>query len=223
MENKNAFVICTWNEESGCVGCELKGKLNCRWDIRALKFFLLNQIPCLVLAFFGTAVIGVMTGAWWPVIVYAIACVALWGLGIETRLLCSHCPYYAEESKTLHCLALHGSPKFWRYRPEPMNRFEKTILILFFLFLSVFPVAVEAYGIWFISANYSELGLIALLGMVGVTLATVMAFLQFIYIMIYDFCSRCVNFSCPLNRVPKAMVDAYLEKNPVMKEAWPPL
>jgi hypothetical protein len=29
-----------------------------------------------------------------------------------------------------------------------------------------------------------------------------------------------VNFSCPLNNVPKELVDAYLVKNLIMKEAW---
>jgi hypothetical protein len=33
-------------------------------------------------------------------------------------------------------------------------------------------------------------------------------------------CSRCVNFSCPLNSVPREIVDAYLERNPVMRQAW---
>jgi hypothetical protein len=50
--------------------------------------------------------------------------------------------------------------------------------------------------------------------MIGVTVATALAKLQFIYILLHDFCSRCANFSCPSNSVPKSMVDAYLEKNP---------
>lgn len=33
-------------------------------------------------------------------------------------------------------------------------------------------------------------------------------------------CSRCVNFSCPLNSVPQEIIDAYLARNPVMREAW---
>ncbi|MCK4724064.1 MAG: hypothetical protein KAT75_12205, partial [Dehalococcoidia bacterium] len=194
--------------------------LNCRWDSGCLKFFLLNQIPSLVLAFFGIVMAAILTGAWWALIVYAIACIALWVLGIETRILCSHCPYYAEDSKILHCYALHGSPKVWRYRPGPMNRAEKATIVLFFLFLVLFPVLIEAYGIWSLAVNYAEFGLIALLGMIALTLATIMAGLQFLYILIHDFCSKCVNFSCPLNRVPKSMVDVYLDKNPVMKEAW---
>ena len=31
---------------------------------------------------------------------------------------------------------------------------------------------------------------------------------------------RSINFSCPMNVVPKEDVDAYLERNPVMQAAW---
>ena len=220
MSNENPYNICTWNEESGCIDCSLQGKLKCRLNPKDFTFFILNQIPSLVMAFFGLALIGLLTGAWWSLITYAVVCVTFWGLGLETRILCSHCPYWAKDSKTLHCWALTGSPKLWRYRPEPMNKLEKTVLVLFFSFLVLFPVFVEAYGIWLMSVNYAEFGLYALLGMIGVTLATLMAGLQFLYILVYYFCSKCVNFSCPLNRIPKSMVDEYLEKNPVMKEAW---
>ena len=101
-----------------------------------------------------------------------------------------------------------------------MNKLEKAILIMCFSFLVFFPVLIEAYGIWFMCVSYAEFGLYTLLGMIGITLATLMAGLQFLYILIHDFCSRCVNLSCPLNRVPKAIVDEYLERNPVMKGAW---
>ncbi len=33
-------------------------------------------------------------------------------------------------------------------------------------------------------------------------------------------CSRCVNFSCPLNLVPNDVVDEFLGRNPVMRKAW---
>lgn len=220
MSNENPYDICTWSDETGCIDCGLQGKLKCRLNPKDFWFFILNQIPSLVMAFFGLALIGLLTGAWWSLITYAVVCVTFWGLGVETRILCSHCPYWAEDSKTLHCWALTGSPKLWRYRPEPMNKLEKTVLVLFFSFLVLFPVFVEAYGIWLMSVNYAEFGLYALLGMIGVTLATLMVGLQFLYILVYYFCSKCVNFSCTLNQVPKPMVDEYLERNPVMKEAW---
>ncbi len=33
-------------------------------------------------------------------------------------------------------------------------------------------------------------------------------------------CSRCVNFSCFLNQVPKKLVDEYLKRNLVMRKVW---
>jgi len=33
-------------------------------------------------------------------------------------------------------------------------------------------------------------------------------------------CSRCINFSCLLNRVRKETVDEYLKRNPTIREAW---
>ena len=33
-------------------------------------------------------------------------------------------------------------------------------------------------------------------------------------------CLRCVNFSCPFNRVPKNVVDGFLKENPKMRKAW---
>jgi len=220
MSNKKPYNICTWNNESVCIDCSLQKQLGCRLNTRDFPFFVLNQIPSLVMSLFGFVLIGLLIGAWWPLIAFVVGCTALWGLGIETRILCSHCPYWAEDSKTLHCWALTGSPKLWRYRPEPMNKLEKATLLIFFSFIVFFPVFVEAYGIWFMAVNYAEFGLYALLGMIGVTTATLIAGLQFLYILIYHFCSRCVNFSCPLNQVPKPTVDKYLEKNPIMRKAW---
>jgi len=33
-------------------------------------------------------------------------------------------------------------------------------------------------------------------------------------------CNRCLNFSCPMNVVPKPAVDGYLPRNPEMRSAW---
>lgn len=213
-------IICTWGPESACATCGLRSQLGCRLDRREFLFFVLNQIPSLVLACFGLTLVGLLSQVWWPLIVFVGACVALWGLGIETRVLCSHCPYWAEDNQTLHCWALTGSPKWWRYRPGPMNRVEKGIIVGFFSFLVVFPALAEGYGIVLLARGYAKYGLYALLGMIGVTLATILAAAQFFLILRYHYCRRCVNFSCPLNRVPKPLVDAYLRRNRVMREAW---
>ncbi|MGD1992027.1 MAG: hypothetical protein PVI59_02430 [Anaerolineae bacterium] len=220
MNSSTSQLLCTWRDEAECGPCDLQYELGCRFDRREFVFFVLNQIPSLVMALFGLVVIGLLVDAWWPLVVFVGACIILWGLGLETRVLCSHCPYWAEDSRTLHCWALTGSPKIWRYRPGPMNGVEKAIILGFFGFLVAFPVSVEGYGIWLMAREYGVYGLYALLGMIGVTVATLLAALQFVLILRRHYCEQCVNFSCPLNRVPKVMVDAYLRKNPVMREAW---
>jgi hypothetical protein len=212
--------ICTWEDSSNCAGCTLQGKLGCRLDPKEFRFFIYNQTPSLVMSLFGLVFIGLLLNTWWPLITYIAIAVAVWGLGIETRLLCSHCPYWAEDGNTLHCWALPGSPKLWRYRPEPMNKWEKSLITILLLFVMAFPVAVEGYGIWFIAARYADFGLYTLLGIIGITIASIMTTLLFYYVLTSHFCARCVNFSCPANSVPKQIVDAYLERNPVIREAW---
>ena len=63
MGNRNPHDICTWGEESDCIGCGLQGKLGCRLDTREFTFFVWNQVPSLVIALFGLVLIGLMTGA----------------------------------------------------------------------------------------------------------------------------------------------------------------
>jgi hypothetical protein len=84
----------------------------------------------------------------------------------------------------------------------------------------VFPLAVMGYGVWFLSVNYSDYGFITLLGMIGITIANLATSLSFLSTLKMFFCTSCVNFSCPLNTVPKPVIDEYLRKNEVMRKAW---
>jgi hypothetical protein len=84
-----------------------------------------------------------------------------------------------------------------------MRRAEKTQIIIIFIILVGYPFPFLILGGQFIFAGLAAWGI-----------------LMFFWTLQKYTCSRCVNFSCPLNRVPKAVVDKYLEKNPVMKEAW---
>jgi hypothetical protein len=125
MHNANPYGICTWKDESACADCRLQSELGCRLDMRAFQFSTASQIPSLVLSVFGLVLVGVATASWWPLVAFGAACLALWDLGLETRVLCSHCPFWAEEGKTLHCLALTGSPKIWHYHQGPLAPWEK--------------------------------------------------------------------------------------------------
>jgi len=215
----NPYQICTWDEEADCVTCENKGRLNCKWDASVLTVFLLSVIPFVLVAIFGIVMVGIITGLWWPLVAYLGFWVFFFVL-IEIRVLCSHCPYYARSGRILHCLANHGIVKLWHYHPEPMNRFEKISLIVGFVIFASFPIIVQTYGIFRIASYYIAYGDLLLLGMIGITGATIACIAAFCTVLWTLICPRCVNFSCPLNRVEKNKVDAYLCRNPVMLEAW---
>ncbi|NQT73737.1 MAG: hypothetical protein HQ553_13375 [Chloroflexi bacterium] len=84
----------------------------------------------------------------------------------------------------------------------------------------VFPLAIHSYGIWYIAFDYAEYSLIALLGMIGIAAASLISSISFVITLKTFFCPNCVNFSCPLNTVPKSVIDEYLKKNDVMRKAW---
>jgi len=220
MENKNPHNICTWDENSDCPTCSVNGKLVCKWDKKVLSGFHGIAWPPLLIMIFGIVLTGFLTDAWWPLYSYLIYFFLMFGV-FEIRFLCSHCPYYAEDDKTLHCLANHGSIKFWSYHPGPLNKFEK--FMMYFLIATIFfifPLSIMGFGISFIVLNYAEYGLISLLGLSGITGAGLVSSISFVITLKTFFCPNCVNFSCPLNSVSKPVIDDYLKKNDVMRKAW---
>ena len=218
-EDVNPDDICTWDDDSSCEACAAQGRLNCKWNDRLLAGFLLVWIPFTVMSWFGMAVVTLLTGAWWPLVVYGVFCIAFF-LVFEIRILCSHCPYYSRDGVALRCLSKNGALRIWRYHPEPMNRFERVSLIVGLSFFGGFPVLVQAYGVAFITVNYADYSQLTLLGMIGFMVATLLCSITYFEVFLIYICPKCVNFSCPLNRVPKPIVDEYLKMNPVMKEAW---
>lgn len=220
MTNGNPHNICTLDDQSKCSGCGIQGKLACRWDKKILTGFHGIAWPPLSIAVFGMVMVGLITGTWWTLISYGIYFVLMFTV-FEIRFLCSHCPYYAEEGKVLHCLANHGSFKFWSYHPGPLNRFEKfMMLVLITTIFFLFPLAIHGYGICYVVSSDSGYGIVSLLGLAGITVATIITSLSFVMTLKTFFCPNCVNFSCPLNSVAKPVVDEYLRKNEVMRKAW---
>ncbi|MFW9873309.1 MAG: hypothetical protein ACFFG0_09420 [Candidatus Thorarchaeota archaeon] len=65
----------------------------------------------LFLVFVITTFIGVITaGFGW----FLLGWIGFWTFFFEfweIRILCSHCPYYAEEGNTLHCIANYSNLK----------------------------------------------------------------------------------------------------------------
>ncbi|MCJ7725697.1 MAG: hypothetical protein MUP76_04840 [Acidimicrobiia bacterium] len=172
--------------------------MKCRFKLgdllRFIGMFSLFAVP---------AVVGVIAGGFgWSLLGWALFCLVFFELW-EIRILCAHCPYYAERGTTLHCIANYGSLKVWKYRPGPMSLSEKTQLIVGFVILGGYPFPFLLLGDQYVWAVIALGGLTA-----------------FFWTLRRWTCSRCVNFSCPLNSVSKPVVDAYLERNPVMLKAW---
>jgi hypothetical protein len=153
---------------------------------------------------FGIAVIAGMirSGYGWHLLgwfAYWILFFFVW----EARILCSHCPYWAEEGRTLHCHANYGVSKIWRYRPGPMSTSEKMQFLIGGLIFIGYPFPFLLLG-----------------GQYILVLVALSAAIASGFNLRKNVCTRCVNFSCPMNTVPKPLVDAYLSRNPAMRKAW---
>jgi hypothetical protein len=121
----------------------------------------------------------------------------------EIKILCSHCPFYAKKGLLLECPANLGCPKLWKYNPAPINSWEKLQLVIGFSILFGYPIYFSIIGEQYLWAGLTALGAIAFFVILGIFT-----------------CSKCVNFSCLFNRVPKEVVDEYLMKNEVIRKAW---
>jgi len=195
---KNSQKICIWKDSSECKDCPINGEIICHFHYKYLISFLGFFFVFVVTAFIGV----ILAGYGW----YLLGWIGFWLFFFEVweiRILCSHCPYYVEEGRTLHCIANYSSLKFWRYRPEPMNLSEKIQLLIGFIILVGYPLIFLMLGGQFI-----------------LLLISVIEIFIFFSFLILKRCRRCVNFSCPFNRVKKEVVDCFLKKNLIMRKAW---
>jgi hypothetical protein len=197
-EPANPYDVCTWRPVSACRDCPITTALSCRFNWGDLLYFLVACLPAAV-----SAVVGMLRGGYGRYLLgwlgFALFFFVVW----EARVLCRHCPYYAGKGLILHCLANHGVLKIWRFHPGPMSVSEKVQFLVGAAILVLFPFPFLALSRQF-----------------GMLLITAVGVLSFAWSLVKNVCPRCVNFSCPLNRVPKAVVDEYLRRNPVMRGAW---
>jgi len=194
LDPKKTLETC---REEDCAGCEVASDLVCHFRLRDFALFLCLALPALILAAIGIYRQGLGYAAVWLVLV-----IGYFG-GLEIRVMCSHCPHYAEPGRSLKCWANNGAPKPWAFRPGPMSRLEKA---LFFAGLAV----VYGYPFVFLALGSSW----------GLGLAYVVAVVGFFLSLRTGFCGRCMNFACPLNRVAGPRREAFFRKNPRMAEAW---
>jgi hypothetical protein len=191
-----------------CLNCSVNGKLMCSFDIKDTIYFILPVIGAWATLIVGF-VFGFITGIIkLPLLIlfsggyigYLIFFFQVW----ENKILCSHCPYYAfEDEKYVKCYANYGIHKAWKYNPAPMTTSEKIQFIIgITLFAGIPLILFLAIGFYLFFGISLVLTLVWLISM---------HFLS---------CSKCPNFSCPLNNVPKKLVDEYLKQNSKMRAAW---
>ncbi len=155
--------------------------------LRFLLFFLAFFVP----AFWGMKVSGVsaLTCAW---LVLSALFFGFW----LPAILCRHCPHYARPGRFIVCPSVVGALKLRRYCPEPVSAFEKVQFAVGFVFVLGFPFPVLLFHRQFLFAGLALLGALVFVG--GEQRFS---------------CSRCLNFSCLLNRVPEDTRAACRESN----------
>ena len=190
--------ICMWQPDPHCEDCHLSDSLKCRFNRGDLTHFIGSFFM-----FAFPALIGmVKAGYTW----YILGWIGFWLIFFEIweiRILCSHCPYYAEEGRILHCIANYGSLKLWKFNPAPINKLEKIQLVAGFIILGGYPFPFLILGRQVILA--------------GIAL---WALIMFFWTLRKYTCSRCVNFSCILNSVPQEVITMYVKRNPVIEKVW---
>jgi hypothetical protein len=185
-------------QEASCEKCSVAGKVTCHFTQEQLVKFLALALPAFILGGIGTYMY-----AWWAFAVFIALLPLYFGL-LEIRVMCSHCPHYAEPStKTLTCWANYGSPKLWKYRPGPMSFLEK----VFFL-LGMFTVFFIPALFMILDASYILLAVYVMYGVFGFTM------------LVTFLCTKCMNFTCPFNRTKAEVREEFCKHNPVVKEAW---
>jgi hypothetical protein len=192
MEGRRGMkAFCTTEAIETCKGCDLDTQLKCRFTLRDLIEFYV-----LFLIYFIPPLAGMLSGEYsvylWGWAGFSIFFFGYW----EIRILCSHCPYYAERGLFLRCIGNYGLPKLLRYNPSPISRSEKIQFIAGLVILLGYP-----------------LPFLILEGQTFYTLATLLGLAVFLGVLIGFRCPRCVNFSCLFNRVPQETRAKYEEKN----------
>jgi membrane protease YdiL (CAAX protease family) len=174
------------------------GQLIRTFDRKPLLLFLFGVLVVAIPVVIGLILAGFSIAllVWF---IYMIFFLQVW----ENRILCSHCPHYASEGRILRCHANYGLFKLWKYNPGPMSRSEQIQMIVGVSIFIGFPFPFLVLGQQWFFLIFASLGAIVL----GA-------------ILFGWLCLRCVNFSCPFNRVPKDVVDSFLKENPKMRKAW---
>lgn len=142
--------------------------------------------------FFVPAFLGMRTGGHaGTAIIWVVLAALFFGLCLPA-ILCRHCPHYARKGLFIVCPSAVGPPKVRRYCPETVSSGEKALFAVGFGAVLAFPFPFLIAGKAYLWAAAALLG-------AGVFILSELKF----------SCSKCLNFSCLLNRVPVDIKAAY--------------
>jgi len=205
---KNVNEICIWKDKVLCNDYKIKGKLQCHTQIRYTILFMVGWFSYIIPAIWG--VVNIYLGGildFQFTIYYIIGWIGyylVFFLVWEQRILCRHCPYYAElRSKVLKCYANGGLPKVVKFSPKPMSKSEKIqfIVALLIFLLILLPILLLGYQVY---------------PLIGYGVGSIFWIISLQLVV----CPKCVNLSCPLNRVSKEVKKIFIEKNQILKKEW---
>ncbi|HUT72303.1 MAG TPA: hypothetical protein VMW89_16655 [Desulfatiglandales bacterium] len=180
-----------------CEDCAVRGIVHCHFRPGDLIHFL-----CIVLPGFLVGGAGIYRVSEWLLGLWILLIIGYFGF-LEIRVMCSHCPHYAEPGSSLRCWANYGSPKLWKYRPGPMTFMENLLFLGGFVVIWGYPLVFLVMGKqWFLLIVYA----ISTAGF----FMTLKLFL----------CSQCMNLACPLNSVNHDTTQEFLRRNPEAARAW---
>ena len=180
-----------------CEDCAVNHSIHCHFKLKDLFHFLLISLPPFLLG--GVCIYNQSV---WLLVFWILIVIAFFGF-IEIRVMCSHCPHYAEEGTSLKCWANYGAPKLWKYRPGPMSILEKIVFFSGFVIVWGYPLVILVFsGQWFLFLVY------------------IITTAGFFMTLINFLCVQCMNFACPLNRVAEDTRRMFFKQNPMVNKAW---
>jgi hypothetical protein len=140
------------------------------------------------LVFFVPAFLGMKAGGFWNLATaWVVGSGLIFGF-LFPAVLCRHCPHYARKGRIIICPSTVGPLKIRRYDPGPASAKEKILLAVGLILILGFPFPFLVLGRQWLFLVLSFGGLFF-----------------FIFSEQKFSCSKCLNFSCPLNRVPEAL------------------
>ncbi|MHA1770375.1 MAG: hypothetical protein ACTSYL_00270 [Candidatus Thorarchaeota archaeon] len=130
--------------------------------------------------------------------VYFLISMLFFAGGVEWWVLCRHCPCYEHSGvkhgneKKFYCLGNWGSPKLFKYRPGRISKAGQAVFLLWVGFYLFFPILYMLYR-W------------------DLVIIQIIVAASFVLTLRHWACSRCPNFGCVLNCVPKQDQELFLQ------------